>query len=173
MTADVPWGRLAAFGNYYASPQVKPALAFPNNSKPVEDYLPDWAATFYAQPTARYPIATASFVETPYTTVPATWSYPLTVPPGESGVAAYTDIESQFAAIKNWRDGAYNLTDGYVVSDCSGEVGWLSVFAADGVSVLRCWARMAPLPLDLTGGKNTQYYVVPITWMLFGEFVDG
>lgn len=171
--ASLPFGPLVCFGNYWASPQVKPVLSFVNMSGPISNYKPDWAPQWPASTGSKFPLDPYGFGPSPYASAMATWPYLLKATAFTTGTTAYSDVEAQWAAIKAWRDGTYALSDGYTKDPCSGEVGWLTVLGADQASKYQVWAKMAPLPAKLLPGYNTLHYVPPLTFQLLGDFTEA
>ncbi len=85
---------------------------------------------------------------------------------GKTGLAAYSDVEAQFAAILSALQGTYTYAGGQV----SGQVGQLVVLRADGQSYAGAWARIAKVELALLPGQHTYHYLLPLTWTLLSDF---
>jgi len=156
MTAIYPADRVIQFGG----------LALPSVGTPLSAIGLEQAADTALIPTAPYPFDLRAGQPGPLKDSSFSTSVLLKASAGHVGLAAYSDVESQFAALLSALQGTYTYAGGQV----SGQVGQLVVLRADGVSYAGAWARIAKVELALLPGQHTYHYLLPLTWTLLSDF---
>lgn len=142
------------------------ALAFSGRGTPLSAIGLEQAADTALIPSTSYPFDVRGGQPGPLKDSSFSTSVLLKARAGHVGLAAYSDVESQFAAILSALQGTYTYAGGQV----SGQVGQLVVLRADGVSYARAWARIAKVELALVPGQHTYHYLLPLTWTLLSDF---
>ncbi len=156
MTAIYPADRVVSFG----------ALAFTGRGTPLSAIGLEQAADTALIPTTSYPFDIRGGQPGPLKDSSFSTSVLLKASAGHTGLGAYSDVESQFAAILGAIQGTYTYAGGQV----SGQVGQLVVLRADGVNYAGAWARVAKVELALMPGQHTYHYLLPLTWTLLSDF---
>jgi hypothetical protein len=156
MTAIYPADWVIQFGG----------LAFTGRGTPLSAIGLEQAADTALIPTTSYPFDIRGGQPGPLKDSSFSTSVLLKAGAGKTGLAAYSDVESQFAAILSALQGTYTYAGGQV----SGQVGQLVVLRADGVSYAGAWARIAKVELALLPGQHTYHYLLPLTWTLLSDF---
>lgn len=151
-----PADRVVSFG----------ALAFTGRGTPLSAIGLEQAADTALIPSTTYPFDVRAGQPGPLKDSSFSTSVLLKASAGHVGLAAYSDVESQFAALLSALQGTYTYAGGQV----SGQVGQLVVLRADGVSYAGAWARIVKVELALLPGQHTYHYLLPLTWTLLSDF---
>lgn len=138
-------------------------FTFSNNSSPVHDADEEIVDTYVTLPNQPFPVDMQGSAPAPWGAPAATWDYLLVAAYGITHAAAYVSVEAQYKSLRSFFRGGTGSYTG-------GTKGVLSVYQADQTSVLKCTARLAKMGLSLVSGKNTRYYIVPLTFLFFGDW---
>jgi len=156
MTTIYPADRVVSFG----------ALAFTGRGTPFSGIGLEQAADTALIPSTSYPFDVRGGQPGPLKDSSFSTSILLKAGAGKTGLAAYSDVEAQLAAILSALQGTYIYAGGQV----SGQVGQLVVLRANGASYAGAWARIAKVELALLPGQHTYHYLLPLTWTLLSDF---